>query len=460
MSLKSIRAYSGLLLFAAGSALTAEKTEDLKVDMALPICLSWVPPVYPKEAADKKLEGQAQVRFIIDETGAVTTARAVHSTNKIFDEAAVRAVRQWRFEPAMEEGRKVSKSMDVMVPFERADLKRRPETAVPPARIVQTLTYSPYIRAKKEKGDDPDYPDSLLPRHLPGEVDLEFTVTREGRAQGIKILWATHADFIRPALAAVDRWTFRPAQQGDLTMEATLQAALEFDVLDAKRLDLLSACGITLVDPAGETYDRKPQQKIVVDPVYPYDLRLAGVAGEAEVDFTIAPNGQAETIAVRAATQPAFGRALGAAVDCWLFIPAAKNGAPVAIKATARWHYILAPDSPVFESTERLVQRLRGGDTAGMGAKGLDAQLRPVHQFPPIYPAALLGEKPTGEATITFIIDYDGRCRLARIDSATREEFGWAAATAIERWVFDPPKRNGEPADVRVSIPVRFSPPP
>jgi TonB family protein len=95
-----------------------------------------------------------------------------------------------------------------------------------------------------------------------------------------------------------------------------------------------------------------------------------------------------------------------------------------------------------------------------MGSKGLDGPLSPVHQIAPFYPAALLGEKPGGNAVIAFVIDREGRCRLARIVSATREEFGWAAATAIERWVFNPPKRNGQPTDVRVSLPVNFSAPP
>jgi TonB family protein len=36
------------------------------------------------------------------------------------------------------------------------------------------------------------------------------------------------------------------------------------------------------------------------------------------------------------------------------------------------------------------------------------------------------------------------------------EAFGWAAATAVERWVFDPPKRGGQPVDVRVTIPFQF----
>jgi len=39
---------------------------------------------------------------------------------------------------------------------------------------------------------------------------------------------------------------------------------------------------------------------------------------------------------------------------------------------------------------------------------------------------------------------------------ATQAEFGWAAATALNQWVFNPLTRGGKPADVRVQVPFDF----
>jgi len=189
-------------------------------------------------------------------------------------------------------------------------------------------------------------------------------------------------------------------------------------------------------------------------------LLLEKTEGEAVVDFVIGSGGRVESIAVREATQPAFGLALTAALDGWLFNPALRaDGTPVAVKASLRWHFSLAPDSAVVHATARLAARVRANDTADMGAKGLDGRLNARYQMQPLYPTRLLAEKPSGGATIQFIIDRTGRCRMARIVSATREEFGWAAATAVEQWVFDPPRRGGQPTDVWVSIPFNFAPP-
>jgi TonB family protein len=302
-----------------------------------------------------------------------------------------------------------------------------------------------------------------LGRHLPGLVFVDFSVDAEGRLQGLNIRAATHTDFIRPALVAADKWSFQPAKQGDLAVPASMKGTLEFAV-DVARNDVLAANGVSLAkeqadNPEIEPLDQRPEIVVAVDPVYPYDLVLAGTEGEAVADFVIQADGRVDSVTVREATQPEFGRALAAALECWLFRPAYKDGSKVPVPATMRRKFNLAETDGTRPAVARLVDRLRNNDTEGMGAKGLDARLNPRYQQPPGYPAKLLGEKPTGEAEIAFIIDREGRCRLVRIVSATHELFGWAAATAVERWVFDPPKRGGQPVDVHVTIPFKFEPP-
>ncbi len=61
--------------------------------------------------------------------------------------------------------------------------------------------------------------------------------------------------------------------------------------------------------------------------------------------------------------------------------------------------------------------------------------------------------------SLEVIVDRDGRVRLPHIRSATRPEFGWAAATAVSQWLFETPLKDGKPVDVRVVIPVKFTVP-
>jgi TonB family protein len=229
--------------------------------------------------------------------------------------------------------------------------------------------------------------------------------------------------------------------------------------MEPKRVDILAANGVTLPDEAAGGYDTAPRLKIVVDPVYPHDLLLAGTEGEAVVDFVIAVNGGVESVTVREATQPDFGRALAAALECWRFEPGFKGSNRVPVKGTKRQRFSPAQAAADGRPVARVVGRLRNKDTAEMAARGLDARLQPRHRISPFYPLQLWQEKPTGQAEIQFVIDREGRGRFARIISATREEFGWAAATAVERWLFDPPRHGGQPVDVQVSIPFSFQPP-
>jgi protein TonB len=64
-------------------------------------------PEYPPEAFVKKVEGVVTVEILIDATGRVARVRVVRSI-PLLDAAAVAAVRQWAFEPALRKGRPVA----------------------------------------------------------------------------------------------------------------------------------------------------------------------------------------------------------------------------------------------------------------------------------------------------------------------------------------------------------------
>jgi TonB family protein len=64
-----------------------------------PILISRVDPVYPPGARAKKIEGVVVLRILIDEDGRVKEAEVV-SGGPLLTQAALGAVRQWRYKPA------------------------------------------------------------------------------------------------------------------------------------------------------------------------------------------------------------------------------------------------------------------------------------------------------------------------------------------------------------------------
>lgn len=63
-----------------------------------------VPPDYPPRALSRGLEGWVQVQFTITGTGSVKDAIVVKSSSKVFEEAAVKSIMRWRYNPKIENG--------------------------------------------------------------------------------------------------------------------------------------------------------------------------------------------------------------------------------------------------------------------------------------------------------------------------------------------------------------------
>jgi len=64
-----------------------------------------IPPDYPQRAISRGITGWVQVQFTITGTGAVKDAIVVDSQPKrIFDEAALKAIMRWRYNPRVVDG--------------------------------------------------------------------------------------------------------------------------------------------------------------------------------------------------------------------------------------------------------------------------------------------------------------------------------------------------------------------
>jgi periplasmic protein TonB len=75
-----------------------------------------VEPVYPPDAFAKKIQGTVAVEILIDVDGHVVRATVTRSVPQL-DAAAVAAVRQWLFTPAMKDGRAVPSLATAPVQF-------------------------------------------------------------------------------------------------------------------------------------------------------------------------------------------------------------------------------------------------------------------------------------------------------------------------------------------------------
>jgi periplasmic protein TonB len=77
-------------------------------------------PVYPAEMRGKKVEGVVSVIFVVDASGKVTSAKVEKASHPAFEKPALDAVRQWRFEPGLRGGERVSCRMRAPIRFQKS----------------------------------------------------------------------------------------------------------------------------------------------------------------------------------------------------------------------------------------------------------------------------------------------------------------------------------------------------
>ncbi len=77
-----------------------------------------VPPAFPPEAARKRQSGWVEVRISVGPQGNVTGADVVRAQpSRVFDRAALAAVRQWRFDPALRNGQPIASQRTQRIEF-------------------------------------------------------------------------------------------------------------------------------------------------------------------------------------------------------------------------------------------------------------------------------------------------------------------------------------------------------
>lgn len=416
----------------------------------------WIAPVYPAEVgiAERGII-PVRVSFTVDEQGALRDIEVL-SGDERFHEAALAALRQWRFRPAMSNGKNEARSLRTTFLF-RAGRPTEMKNQGPDNDVFES---SPETAPQDRHTPEPVYPRHLVKRALAGEVELVLGIDEQGRVSGVEVVRATHPDFVAAAFSTVESWQMIPARRGRLPINGEKGAVLSFRVIDTEtdhtaHENWLEQNGIRLADanaPEARLYfDRIPEMVSFIDPVYPAELRIKGVVGEAVVDFTVDKSGSVVAAAIRRASEEPFGAALLAAVSAWRFQTLYHGGEAAWVDFQVTWKFEL----PGEHNTAPEMLAVLAPDAPRAGARQLDGKIEPLHL---VAPTLQPGETAGGYAEIEIIINRDGRACWPRIVKADTPAVGWAAATAVSSWYFATPRKGGQPVSVRVIVPVEVAP--
>ena len=244
--------------------------------------------------------GEIRVQFAVDETGTVRGATVVQSTNPALNEATLTAVQQWRYQPALRQGKPVRTTVVAPVRFgggpdENTGLVDDDDPAAGPRAAL-------FDRAPRLPGAlGVVYPYELAVKGQGGRARVEITVGVDGRVRESRIERATELEFGRALQAALNAAVFSPATLGTPArpIEATLHITRAFDPVAAPGFGPVSIPDRDKELLAGE--DRRPtgpasQEK--PDPVElapgkaPALIRFLKTGGWAEVEFWVDRDGK------------------------------------------------------------------------------------------------------------------------------------------------------------------------
>ncbi len=83
-------------------------------------------PIYPDKALKERVRGLVVLRVLVSQNGDPVEIRVERGARQDLTDAAVAAVRLWRFEPARKDGYRVRAYTRVRIPFEGVQFARTP----------------------------------------------------------------------------------------------------------------------------------------------------------------------------------------------------------------------------------------------------------------------------------------------------------------------------------------------
>lgn len=215
-------------VFFGGAASTLAQTPPAAVvkpgpGITLPVVVSEVKPSYPADAMAVGAEGSVELECVVNTDGSVGDVRVVRPLYPLLDEAALAAIKQWRFKPGLREGQPVPVLVTVEMTFTFANgsgprldspgvFKPGPDVTAPRLLSEVKPVYTP---AAKQAG-------------IEGVVVIECVVLADGAVGRIRVTKSLTPELDVEAVKALKKWRFLPGRRAGEAVPVQVVAELAF----------------------------------------------------------------------------------------------------------------------------------------------------------------------------------------------------------------------------------------
>jgi periplasmic protein TonB len=200
-----------------------------------------VEPIFPLQLQQLSVtSGEARVVINVDGTGKLDEYLVVGYTMPEFADVAVRAIKQWKFEPAKLRGEPVGATVELSFHFESQGTLVVSQTVIDnlQARLLQLMPGAYAYRPCSLKDLDkiptpiytvsPIYPRELAEKGVKGKVVIGFYIDETGAVRMPAGSIEDNSELIALAIAALRQWRFEPPTRNGKPVLVAAQQTFNF----------------------------------------------------------------------------------------------------------------------------------------------------------------------------------------------------------------------------------------
>jgi TonB family protein len=242
---------AALCLASTSIAGSARQTPEPRVytpgdGVLAPLLVKEVKPQYTPAALKARIQGVVTLECVVQPDGAIGEARVTKGVNPDLDQEAIKAVKQWRFQPGRKDGKAVPVRIALEVTFTLRDTaapRDAPKQALFPigpltpgdaggkGQPQATGVYKPGdgvsapVVAKQVK---PQYTAEAMRAKIEGSVGLECVVETDGRVGEVWVAKALDEGLDQEAIKAVRQWRFEPGKKDGKAVRVQITLEMTF----------------------------------------------------------------------------------------------------------------------------------------------------------------------------------------------------------------------------------------
>ena len=201
-----------------------------------------VDPTYPKEARKNKTQGMVVLEATVEKNGNVTN-QSIVSGDLVLADAAVDAVRNWRFEPYTKSGQPVQVHQKLAFEFRQGKKVGELEEQLPPATASKPFGSLPTKGSDEETifqvghgvkppraiyAPDPPYDEQARRAKYQGTCVLSLIVGSDGQPRDIRVIRALGEGLDAKAVETVSKWKFQPGTKDGVPLAVYVVIEVQF----------------------------------------------------------------------------------------------------------------------------------------------------------------------------------------------------------------------------------------